>query len=346
METNSIERVETTIALREPDRVPTHNYYHAHAAKLIGTTYHEYCTNSTILAKAYLFAQEKYSLDMLFIGADAWVGASAVGVPLKFTANSSPQGDMENPFIKTPDDLDKLHVPDPKKDGRMPIVIEGTAKIVKEIGSKTYICTHIDQGPFSLALELMGEDIFRKIVYDPSFVKDVLKYCMEVQIEYGMAVAKTGVQSVSLGEPPAGLLSPKNYREFALPYSKQVVKKMHEAGVLVDYHICGNNTHILDIMTETEADIVDVDSLVKLSDAKKMIGNKVCLLGNLDPIRVFLEGTPEEVEQATMQCIKDAAEGGGYIASGGCEIPGDTPPQNILTFIQTVRKYGKYPIRL
>src|SRR3990170_6419509 len=116
---SSIERVKTAVALREPDCVPVQNYFHGHAAKLIGKTYYEFCTSAKNLADANIAAAKKYDLDMIFVGPGGWVEASSMGAPVKYTRDSSPAGNTEDPFVKTQKDLGKLKFPNPRKDGMM-----------------------------------------------------------------------------------------------------------------------------------------------------------------------------------------------------------------------------------
>lgn len=339
---SSIDRVKAAVELREPDCVPVQTYFHGHAAKLIGKTYYEYCTSTRNLADAHIAAARKYDLDVVFVGPGGWVEASCMGAPVKYTRDSSPAGNTEDPFVKTQRDVEKLKFPNAREDGMMKMVVDASAMVVRELGSEKYVEVHIDQAPFSLAFELMGDRIYKQIVYDPDLVKKVLEYCVDVQVEYGTAIAETGAPCVMIGEPPSGLLSPKHYREFSMPYTRRVIEKMHDLDLTVALHICGNISHILDQMVETDADIIDVDAPTDLGQAKRKIGDRVCLMGNVDPVGVFLEGSPGDVEEAAIKCIKVAGENGGFILGAGCEVPRDTPPENIFRFVQTAREHGRY----
>lgn len=86
------------------------------------------------------------------------------------------------------------------------------------------------------------------------------------------------------------------------------------------------------------ADIVAVDHKADLREAKKIMGDRVCLIGNLDPSAVLLLGTPEDVEREARLCIEKAAAGGGYILGSGCEVAVDSPVENIKTMIRVARE--------
>jgi uroporphyrinogen decarboxylase len=96
------------------------------------------------------------------------------------------------------------------------------------------------------------------------------------------------------------------------------------------------------MMCATGARILEIDHLVNLGKAKQEIGHKVCLMGNLNPTDILLNGTPAAVEKATRECIKQAAEDGRYILSSGCEIPPTAPLENIRAMVTATEKFGRY----
>ena len=107
-----------------------------------------------------------------------------------------------------------------------------------------------------------------------------------------------------------------------------------QAGALTLLHICGDNTRILDLQAQTGADIIAIDHAVDLRLAKQRIGNKVCLIGNMDPVGTLLFGSVADVERAAHACLEASAPGGGYILGTGCEVPQDTPLENLQAVIR------------
>ncbi|MHA1432062.1 MAG: uroporphyrinogen decarboxylase family protein, partial [Candidatus Freyarchaeota archaeon] len=77
---------------------------------------------------------------------------------------------------------------------------------------------------------------------------------------------------------------------------------------------------------------------------KKIIAGRVVLVGNVDPVKVMLEGTPQDVKEACRECIRQAAPGGMYMLATGCEVPPETPLENLRAFMDATREYGKYPL--
>jgi uroporphyrinogen decarboxylase len=142
------------------------------------------------------------------------------------------------------------------------------------------------------------------------------------------------------------LTSPKHYREFNYPYLVELIAGLKKAGARVKYHACGNTKALLPLFAELGTDIINLDALIDLAEAKRVLGDRVCLKGNIDPTAVFLQGTPETVQAAARQAIRAAAAGGGFILSPGCELPRDTPPENLAALVEVAKNYGRYPLEI
>ena len=86
------------------------------------------------------------------------------------------------------------------------------------------------------------------------------------------------------------------------------------------------------------ADVIGVGDDTGLADARMALGEDFCLSGNVDPVRVLLQGSPEEVTRTVKKCIQDAGKNGGFILNTGECVCRDTPPKNLETFVQTARE--------
>ena len=97
-------------------------------------------------------------------------------------------------------------------------------------------------------------------------------------------------------------------------------------------------------MADTGADCLSLDNAADLADAKRRIGHRVRLMGNVQPSEVMLEGTPVSVRAAVLHCLRQAHDAPrGYIVASGCSLPTETPFANIDAMMQTVREVG-YPV--
>jgi uroporphyrinogen-III decarboxylase len=109
-------------------------------------------------------------------------------------------------------------------------------------------------------------------------------------------------------------------------------------GCLVRLHICGNTRRIVRGMGQTGADIVDLDFLTPLDEARAAMGPEQMLLGNIDPVRVLRDGSPDSIEAALAECHRQA--GARYIVGAGCEIPRGTPRENVLAMTRYAQTHA------
>jgi MtaA/CmuA family methyltransferase len=151
-------------------------------------------------------------------------------------------------------------------------------------------------------------------------------------LRFAKAQLDAGAELIGLGDAAASLIGPQVYEEFVWPYEQRLVDGLHAMGAKVRLHICGNTSKILEAIGRLRCEIVDLDFFVSVADARRAMGPDQVLLGNLDPVRVIRDGTPESIRAALAECHRQA--GPRYIVGAGCEIPRGTPPQNVLALAQ------------
>lgn len=203
-------------------------------------------------------------------------------------------------------------------------------------------------GPFTAAASLRGTEHFlRDLHKQPEMAHRLLQLVTESALRYIDAVCDLGLKP-SISEPTASgtLISAKQFREFALPYLRiyadRIIQRCGSGPML---HICGNTSHIWSDMTDTGASILSLDNQIDLAEAKKTVGNRVCLAGNVRPVETLMKGTREQVHAEAKQCLRKAHDNPkGYILSSGCALPLDTPPENVVALMDAARIYGRMPI--
>ena len=109
-------------------------------------------------------------------------------------------------------------------------------------------------------------------------------------------------------------------------------------GTRVRLHICGNIRRILPGVGSLGCEMVDIDSMVPLDQARREMGPAAVLAGNLDPVKTLRNGTPEAITAAIAECHRQA--GPRYIVAAGCEVPRDTPEANVLAADGYARSHG------
>jgi MtaA/CmuA family methyltransferase len=148
-----------------------------------------------------------------------------------------------------------------------------------------------------------------------------------MELAYAQAQVDAGVDLIGIGDAAASLVGPQIYQEFVWPYEAKLVAGLHALGIHVRLHICGNTTRILDGMRRLRCAIVDIDYLTPVAEARRVMGPAQVLLGNIDPVEQLRNATPELVTEAIAACHRQA--GARYVVGAGCEIPRDTPVENV-----------------
>lgn len=217
--------------------------------------------------------------------------------------------------------------------------IRATHEMISAVGDDCLVLGWVDM-PFAEACSVCGVSAFMLMLYDdPLLAHQLLEVLTHIVIDFCLAQLEVGTPMIGAGDAAASLLSPKLYREFALPYEQRVCGAVHKAGGMVKLHICGNTTHILDDMVHSGADLFNVDHAVDFSTARRVYaGAQVCFKGNLDPVADMLQTEPEACQAQALNCIRMAA-GTRYLLSAGCEVPGDTSDEVFKAFCEAPQRF-------
>jgi uroporphyrinogen decarboxylase len=245
--------------------------------------------------------------------------------------------------IKSKADLDKLQLPDPNDDSLYAPAREFLAQ--KEdfatcagcrLGiSPTYLC--MGQEFFSLALydqpDLVDEVLHRYATWSAAVMKNVCAMGFDFVWTADDIAFKTGL-----------LLSPKMFRERILPHVRKVAENVTLPWI---FHSDGNLWEVMDDLLDLgisglhpiEPDAMDI------REVKQKLGRRICLVGNVN-VNTLSAGTPEQVAEEVRGLLRDLAPGGGYILSSGNSLASYCKIENVRAMVETLRKYGAYPIEL
>jgi uroporphyrinogen decarboxylase len=344
-EMTHLERCLAALKFEIPDRVPVVPQSFMFACKTAGYKIGQINKSGKLMAKTHLISQARYGYDGVCVDIDDCTLAEACGAKVIYRENDVAIVDESKPVLKNLKDIDDLRLPDPQKDGRLPEWLEATNILSKEIGDSVFIMGRADQGPFGVACLLRGTEQFMidLIEEDPEDIAKVIDYCRKAVALFARAQKDAGAHATSIGDSYAGpsLVSPAFYRNYALQPEIDLIKQVKEFGIAFSLHICGNTTSILEDMTGTGADILEIDWPVDLKHAKQVIGNKAVIMGNVDPSDPLVWGTPEAVDAKARDVIEKTG-GIGLFLSSGCAIGYNTPDENFLALVHAPKKYGTY----
>ena len=302
----------------------------APGARMTGTTLKENLTNAEIQFSSLTKLMEEFQPDGIFFMMDLTVEAEALGLEVGFPEDDNPYV-KEHP-IKGPDELSSVVNSWSGISGRMGVFAEVADKMARELPGKrgSYVI-----GPLSLAGELVGvTDLCMKLIEDPAFAESVIDFCSRVVSEYSRALIDHGADMIAVLEPTAVLLSKRQFKRFVLPYFERLRSDLSKPLI---YHICGDTEHIVEPMGASGAYGLSLDSMVDLKAVAEKIPEDVFLIGNIDPVKVFLQSNEEEVERETAKLLEKMKAVPNFILSSGCDIPLETPPENISAFFRAGR---------
>lgn len=200
--------------------------------------------------------------------------------------------------------------------------------------------------PFSSTTLLYGMTETLMILYDnPALVKDTVKFFIELQTMWGCVQIEAGSDAIWFGDCNASghLISVDDYMEYAFDSVKQYVDAYRNAGGFTFYHASEHKIGHMLAQAATGVSTLSVGPGADLAVVKREVGNKVCIMGNVDPINMLLNGSPEDVRRESIRVIETGKQGGGYIFSSGEMVPRDVPEENMRAMLAVGREFGRYP---
>lgn len=225
-------------------------------------------------------------------------------------------------------------------------------RINKKHKDKIFVIVTNDlAGVFESASQGMGMAYYSRMLHkNPKFIKEVHEIiaeftakCYKSYMEVG---AEVFVESGDLAYHVGPMMSPKKFNELLLPAYKIITDTVHERGGKIVLHTDGQITPLLDFIIDCGFDglhSLEPTAGVDLALVKRKVGNKLCLLGNIDVAHVLTYGTKQEVYDAVKYAIKTAGPGGGFIVSAANMHPAVKVP-NLRWMVKATKEFGKYPL--
>jgi uroporphyrinogen decarboxylase len=320
----SLQRLQNLLINQPIDRVPNFDIFMMRAAHHIHAPLSKYYLDHRVLCEANLAVLKEFELDIVQAISDPYREAVDSGLEVEFPADNLPLS--KKPLIVEPHYLKEVHFPVQDFGARMVDRLEGVRAMREQVRDEVPVMGWVE-GALAEAADLRGiTNVMKDLIQRPAWLKELLEKCVEVEIAFACAQIDAGAHIIGLGDAVASLISPRMYREFALPYEQRIFAAIKAKGAIARLHICGNTTHLLKDMAQSGAQIVDIDSMVDMYRAVEALdGILVC--GNLNPVSIFLQGTPEKVREGVLM---NAAIGySRWVSAGGCEIPDQTPAENL-----------------
>ncbi|MHA1380083.1 MAG: uroporphyrinogen decarboxylase family protein [Candidatus Helarchaeota archaeon] len=329
------ERVFRAINFEEVDVVPVIPRVTVAAAKWKAISISTALVNHETQLDALIHAQQTCKYDGIYANweSPSVLLASAMGASTITFEDIAPR--LKEGLVKTPECAGNLCIPHPKKAGRIPTNLELTKNLIEKVGNSIAILNYVP-GPFSFAAELLGlDEALNKIFQNPQLLKDVMEFARICAITYGVAKIKIGAEILIIADPLANFenLSPKQFEDICFPKIKKMISELRLGKTKIGLQISGNCLPLIDLIAETGADFLELDSKVDLSVARKSIKKDICLSGNIDITKLFMKPSLE-IEEECLSLIKKM-DSTGFILSSGAEVKFRTPIENICAMVRS-----------
>jgi uroporphyrinogen decarboxylase len=298
------------------------------------------CRNAELACEVTLQPLRRYPLDAAILFSDILTIPDAMGLGLYFETGEGPK--FERP-ISSLADVKKIPKLDPTDE--LGYVMNAVSTIRRELkgevpligfsGSPWTLATYMVEGG---SIKVFGK--IKKMAFaEPQTLHLLLDKLADSVIDYLNAQVKAGAQSLMVFDSWGGVLSPRDYNEFSLQYMHKIVD-----GLIREYDgrkvpvtlFTKNGGQWIEAIAATGCDAVGLDWTINIGDAKRRVGDKVALQGNMDPS--MLHGTPDRIRQEVGTILEDFGTGNGHVFNLGHGITPDVDPENAGVFINAVHE--------
>ncbi len=298
------------------------------------------CKNAELACEVTLQPLRRYPLDAAILFSDILTIPDAMGLGLYFETGEGPK--FERPISSL---ADVKKIPNINPTDELGYVMNAVSTIRRELkgevpligfsGSPWTLATYMVEGGSSKTFGKIKKMAFA----EPQTLHLLLDKLADSVIDYLNAQVKAGAQSLMVFDSWGGVLSPRDYNEFSLQYMHKIVD-----GLIREYDgrkvpvtlFTKNGGQWIEAIAATGCDAVGLDWTINIGDAKRRVGDKVALQGNMDPS--MLHGTPERIRQEVATILEDFGTGSGHVFNLGHGITPDVDPEHAGIFINSVHE--------
>lgn len=300
------------------------------------------CKTAELACEVTLQPLARYDLDASIIFSDILTIPDAMGLGLEFIEGQGPQ--FARP-LRSERDINDLEVPDLAK---LHYVYDAIRLVQHELGGRLPLIGFCGS-PWTLAAYMVqghsktGFPLIQKMLQEqPILLHNLLDKLAKSVCLHLNAQIQAGVDVVMLFDTWGGILDTPNYEEFSLYYIKQIT-----AGLLRNYNnskkpvilFTKGGNRWLEQMAGTGADALGLDWEISLREARRRVGEKVALQGNMNP--AFLLKTPGEIQSEVAAVLDSFGHGSGHIFNLGHGITPDIPPEQVSILVDAVHEVSR-----
>ncbi len=323
--------IKQAFSLQPVERVPWVPFVGVHGGYLIGVDAEQYLKSSANMVAGLTKAIELYKPDGIPVSFDLQLEAEILGCRLNW-AKENPPAVVTHPLFEGVS-LKSLKLPK-ATDGRIPIVLE-TTRLLRASNPEIALYGLIT-GPFTLALHLLGTEIFMKLFDDPDYVMEVMDFCTKVAVSYSEMLIEAGCDVIAVVDPMTSQIDPLSFETYVTPFARRIFEFVRSKKKLSSFFVCGHAQQNIEAMCGCRPDNISIDENIPLEFVKEIaLSKKISFGGNLKLTVVLLMGDTDDTKQDALACL-DLGGNQGFILAPGCDLPMKTPVENIQAVSELV----------
>ncbi len=325
------ERVLKAIHCKEVDRTPWVPFTGAHGGTLLDKTATEYLKSADLMVRGADEVVKRYKPDGIPVTFDLQIEAETFGCDLNW-ADDNPPAVVSHP-LGNGKKLQDFSVPGPE-DGRIKTVLEATEKIREK--HPDIAVYGLITGPFTLALHLMGTDIFMKMFDSADEIHELLNFCKDVGNAMSKYYIDAGCDVIAVVDPMTSQIGPDQFNEFVSPYATEIFENIRKMDAAGSFFVCGHAQQNIPVMCDCKPDNISIDENIPLNYVREeCVKRDISFGGNLQLTSVLLLGKPVDAQKNAIACLETGGEKG-FILAPGCDLPYATPPENLEAIFEIV----------
>jgi MtaA/CmuA family methyltransferase len=326
------ERVISAIKLQKTDRTPWVPFVGVHGARLIDVSATEYLKSETHIFNGVDTAIKTYQPDGIPVVFDLQIEAELLGCELAW-AEHNPPAVVSHPLLEGIT-LDDLQLPS-MSEGRIPVIMNATKRLRSQ--HPNVALYGLITGPFTLALHLLGTDIFMKMLEEPDYMHRLLSFTSVIGKKMAKAFIEAGCDVIAVVDPMTSQIDGQSFETFVTPHASDIFRLIGSEGALSSFFVCGHAQQNIEAMCLCKPDNISIDENIPLDYVKEVaLRHKISFGGNMKLTVVMLMGDKNDVQTNALECMDQGGDLG-FLLAPGCDLPMDTPLENVLAVTELVQ---------
>ena len=296
------------------------------------------CRNPELCCEVTLQPIDRYDLDAAILFSDILTIPDAMGLGLRFVEGEGPVFDRP---LRDAAAIEALPVPDPE--GELRYVMDAVRTIRGALAGRVPLLG-FSGSPWTLATYMVeggGGHDFRRVkqlaLDEPALMQHLLSVLVESVSQYLLGQIAAGADAVMVFDTWGGMLTSRDYREFSLRYMRRIVEQLmreNEGRRVPVTLFTKGGAQWMESIADTGCDGIGLDWTIEIGEARRRVGDRVGLQGNMDPCVLY--ASPERIRQEVAEILASYGQGSGHVFNLGHGIHPTINPDHTAALIEAV----------